>query len=88
LKEERTARIIRAVANPFTTILGHMTGRQLLRRPGYEEKFSPPVPSTASPSRSTPIRGGSIWIGWHQRALDLGCMMSINPTPIRLGNST
>src|SRR5262249_10301664 len=29
-------RILRAVENPYTTILGHMTGRLLLRRPGYE----------------------------------------------------
>jgi DNA polymerase (family X) len=29
-------RIVRAVANPHTTILGHITGRRLLRRPGYE----------------------------------------------------
>jgi DNA polymerase (family 10) len=29
----QTERIIRAVENPFTTILRHMTGRQLLRRP-------------------------------------------------------
>ena len=34
--EAQTERILRAVANPYTTILGHMTGRQLLRRPGYE----------------------------------------------------
>ena len=30
----QTERIIRAVSNPYTTIQGHMTGRQLLRRPG------------------------------------------------------
>ena len=23
-------------SNPFVTIIGHMTGRQLLRRPGYD----------------------------------------------------
>ena len=34
--QDQTERIIRAVSNPYTTILGHMTGRQLLRRPGYE----------------------------------------------------
>ena len=27
----QTARIVRAVANPYTTILGHLTGRLLLR---------------------------------------------------------
>ena len=36
IRETQTERILRAVANPYTTILGHMTGRQLLRRPGYE----------------------------------------------------
>src|SRR5205085_890101 len=35
-REAQTERILRAVANPRTTILGHMTGRQLLRRPGYD----------------------------------------------------
>jgi DNA polymerase (family 10) len=35
-REEQTKRILAAVANPFTTILGHLTGRQLLRRSGYD----------------------------------------------------
>jgi DNA polymerase (family X) len=35
-RESQTERLLRAVQNPYTTILGHMTGRQLLRRPGYE----------------------------------------------------
>jgi DNA polymerase (family 10) len=34
-KAEQTARMAKAVSNPHTTILGHITGR-LLRRPGYE----------------------------------------------------
>jgi DNA polymerase (family X) len=62
----QTDRIIRAVENPFTTILGHMTGRQLLRRPGYEvdiDKILAGAPPTASPWRSTSTLGGSIWTG-------------------------
>ncbi|WP_352857532.1 hypothetical protein [Mesorhizobium sp. M1163] len=35
-KKEQTERIIEAIGNPRTTIIGHMTGRQLLRRPGYD----------------------------------------------------
>ena len=35
-RASQTDRIIRAVRNPHTTILGHMTGRLLLRRPGYD----------------------------------------------------
>ncbi len=30
----QTERLLRAASNPFVTIIGHMTGRQLLRRPG------------------------------------------------------
>ena len=35
-KKAQTSRILKAIANPYTTILGHMTGRQLTRRQGYE----------------------------------------------------
>lgn len=35
-KEQQTARILRAMDNPYFTLLGHATGRLLLRRPGYE----------------------------------------------------
>jgi len=35
-KEEMTARIIKALKNPYTDILGHPSGRLLLARPAYE----------------------------------------------------
>jgi DNA polymerase (family 10) len=35
-KTEQTERILRAMDNRYFTILGHATGRLLLRRPGYE----------------------------------------------------
>jgi DNA polymerase (family 10) len=35
----QTERIMRAMDNRYFTILGHPTGRQLLRRPGYEVDF-------------------------------------------------
>ena len=35
-KAEQTERILRAMDNRYFTILGHATGRLLLRRPGYE----------------------------------------------------
>lgn len=35
-KEEQTERILRAMDSPYFTILGHATGRLLLKRPGYE----------------------------------------------------
>ena len=35
-REAQTERILRAMDNPYFDILGHATGRLLLRRPGYE----------------------------------------------------
>jgi DNA polymerase (family 10) len=35
-KSDMTDRVIRAVMSPYTTILGHPTGRLLLKRKGYE----------------------------------------------------
>ena len=34
-EEEATQRIIKAMNNPYVTILGHPTGRLLLGRAGY-----------------------------------------------------
>lgn len=34
-EEKAMMRLLRAIENPYTTILGHMTGRLLLSRPGY-----------------------------------------------------
>ena len=35
-RNEQTERIMRAMDNPYFTVLGHATGRLLLKRPGYE----------------------------------------------------
>jgi DNA polymerase (family 10) len=82
-QQAQTERIIRAVANPHTTILGHMTGRQLLRRPGYEVDIEAILRTCAAHGVAVEINANP-WrldLDWrrHQRALELGCMMSINP---------
>jgi DNA polymerase (family X) len=79
----QTERIIRAVRHPATTILGHMTGRQLLRRPGYEVDVEQILEACAAHGvaveiNANPWRLDLDW-RWHGRALALGCMMSINP---------
>jgi DNA polymerase (family X) len=38
-KQQQTERILRAMDNRYFTILGHATGRLLLKRPGYELYF-------------------------------------------------
>ena len=79
----QTQRIVRAVANPHTTILGHMTGRQLLRRPGYEVDIAKILAACAEHGvaveiNANPWRLDLDW-RWHEKALELGCMTSINP---------
>ena len=62
----QTKRIIRAVSNPFVTILGHMTGRQLLRRPGYEvdvEKILSACARHGVAAEITPTPGASTLTG-------------------------
>ena len=79
----QTERILRAVANPHTTILGHMTGRQLLRRPGYDVDVERILAACAEYGvaveiNANPWRLDLDW-RWHQKAIDLGCWFSINP---------
>ncbi len=79
----QTERIVRAVRNPYVTILGHMTGRQLLRRPGYEVDVEKILKACAKHGvaveiNSNPWRLDLDW-RWYQRGLELGCMFSVDP---------
>ena len=60
-----------------------MTGRQLLRRPGYEVDIGAILASCAEHGvaieiNANPWRLDLDW-HWHRHALKSGCMMSINP---------
>jgi DNA polymerase (family 10) len=81
-RQSQTERILRALANPYTTILGHMTGRQLLRRPGYDVDIEKILAACARHGvtigvNANPWRLDLDW-RWHRRAMELGCWMSIN----------
>jgi DNA polymerase (family X) len=82
-KLEQTARIIKAVSNPFSTILGHVTGRLLLRRAGYDVDMEAILSACAEYGvaieiNCNPHRLELDW-RWHRRAIELGCLLSINP---------
>jgi DNA polymerase (family X) len=82
-RASQTERIICAVSNPYTTILGHMTGWQLLRCPGYEIDTEKVLAACAEHGvaveiNANPWRLDLDW-RWHDIALKLGCLMSINP---------
>lgn len=87
-KEKATARVIKAVENPYTTILGHPTGRLLLSRKGYELDFKKVIDACAANNviieiNANPLRLDLDW-RWHQYALDKGVMLSINPDAHRV----
>ena len=82
-RDEQTKRIIAAVSNPYTTILGHLTGRQLLRRPGYDVDVEAILKACAKHGVAVEINGNPYRLEldwrWHHRARQFGCMLSINP---------
>jgi DNA polymerase (family 10) len=82
-RKAQTQRLLRAISKRHTTIVGHMTGRQLLRRPGYEIDVENVLRACAKHDvvveiNAHPWRLDLDW-RWHQAALEFGCMMSINP---------
>ena len=79
----QTQRFLRALENPFLTILGHLTGRLLLSRPGYEldreRVFSAAAERGVSIEiNSDPHRMELDWRYW-PRARALGIRTAINP---------
>lgn len=82
-EEKATKRLVKAIENPYTTILGHMTGRQLLIRPGYPVNFKKVIDACAANSviieiNANPYRLDMDW-SHIPYALKKGVMISINP---------
>jgi DNA polymerase (family 10) len=82
-KEKATVRLIKAIENPYTTILGHPTGRLLLSRKGYDFDHKKVIDACAANNvvieiNANPLRLDLDW-RWHQYAVDKGVKLSINP---------
>lgn len=78
-----TDRLIRAISNPYTTILGHPTGRLLLRREGYPLDHRAIIDACAAHNvvieiNANPWRLDLDW-RWIRYAMDQGVKLSINP---------
>ncbi|WP_345951021.1 helix-hairpin-helix domain-containing protein [Mucilaginibacter sp. PAMB04274] len=87
-KEKATARIIKAIENPDTTILGHPTGRLLLSRKGYEINYEKVIDACAANNvvieiNANPFRLDLDW-RWCQYAINKGVKLSINPDAHRV----
>lgn len=82
-EEKATARLIKAIENPYTTILGHPTGRLLLSRAGYPLDFKKIIDACAANNvvieiNANPLRLDLDW-RWHRYALEQGVLLSVNP---------
>lgn len=78
-----TQRVIKAVENPYTRILGHPTGRLLLSRQGYRLDHQKVIDACAANGvaielNASPYRLDLDWT-WIPYALDKGVLISINP---------
>ena len=78
-----TDRLLRAIENPYTTMLGHPTGRLLLRRQGYPIDYKAVIDACARHQvvieiNANPWRLDLDW-RWVRYALDQGVLLSINP---------
>lgn len=80
---EMTRRIIRAVENPHVTMLGHLTGRLLLKRDGYAVDVPAVIEACAATGtiielNASPWRLDMDW-RWWRLAREKGVRCSINP---------
>ncbi len=82
-EEKATARLLKAIENPYTTILGHPTGRLLLMRSGYQINHEMIIDACAANAvvielNAHPYRLDIDW-RWIHYAQKKGVMISINP---------
>jgi DNA polymerase (family 10) len=82
-EEEMTARVVRAIEHPATTMLGHPTGRILLRREPYKIDLQKVIDAAIANRviieiNANPHRLDMDWRLW-RRAAERGLMCSINP---------
>jgi DNA polymerase (family 10) len=90
MSEERaTERLINAIKNPFTNILGHPTGRLLLGRPGYPinhikiieacAEYNVAIELNANPQRL------DLDLQWIEFAVKSGVKIAVNPDAHSIG---
>lgn len=87
-EEQATERLLKAIMNPFTNILGHATGRLLLSREGYPIDHRAIIQAcseyqVAIELNSNPNRLDLDW-KWIRYAVELGVPIAINPDAHRI----
>lgn len=82
-EEKATQRLITAIENPYTSILGHPTGRLLLSRQGYPIDHRRVIDACAEHGvaieiNANPYRLDLDW-SWIPYALEKGVLIAVNP---------
>ena len=82
-EEKAMQRLMAAIENPYTTILGHLTGRLLLSRKGYPLDHEKIIDACVANNvvieiNAHPRRLDLDWT-WVSRAQEKGALLSINP---------
>lgn len=82
-EEKAMARLLKAIENPYTTILGHMTGRLLLSRNGYPVDHKKIIDACAANNvvielNAHPRRLDIDWT-WLHYAIEKNVLISIDP---------
>ena len=81
-ESEMTDRIIRAIENPYVTIIGHPTGRLLGRRPGYAVNLEAVIDAAAAHHVALEINAAPSRLdlepGPVRQARDRGVLLSVN----------
>ena len=82
-EDEMTSRIIKAVENSHTNVLGHPTGRLLLARDSYKLNFKKVIEACAENNVAIEINASPhrLDLDWRNifYARELGCKFAINP---------
>ncbi|MET0394777.1 MAG: helix-hairpin-helix domain-containing protein [Chitinophagaceae bacterium] len=82
-EEKAMARLLKAISNPYTAILGHMTGRLLLSRKGYPVDHRAIIDACAAHEvaielNAHPRRLDMDW-EWIEQAMEKNVLISIDP---------
>ena len=89
-EDEQTKRVIQAISNPHVTMLGHSTGRLLLKREPYAINLDAIIDvavetGTIIELNANPWRLDTDWRHW-KKARDKGVLTSINPDAHTMGS--
>ena len=82
-EEKAMMRLMKAIENPYTTVLGHMTGRLLLSRPGYPVDHKKIIDACAANKVAIELNAhpSRLDIDWRhiEYAVEKNVLISINP---------